>query len=126
MSNLIPYYLDGREDVEEGNIEVKIDVSVVADSIMKGGAFRETVHAAVTAAIAALTNHEKTEWVDENHDVIDEDGGDSDACWAMFMAGRADALAHQLEPDVSAELSALVDEEDIEHPEDDDAIDADD
>jgi hypothetical protein len=119
MSNLIPYYLDGREDVEDENIEVKIDLSTVAASIMKGGAFRETVHAAAVAALAPLANSEKTEWIDANHDVIEEDGGDADACWAQFMAGRADALAHQIEPDICSELSALIDEAEIESPDDD-------
>jgi hypothetical protein len=119
MSNLIAYYLDGREDVEDENVEVKIDLTSVATSIMKGAAFRETVHAAAVAALAPLVNSEKTEWVDENHDVIDEDGGDPDACWAQFMAGRADALAHQIEPDICAELSVLVDEDEVEQPADD-------
>lgn len=132
MNQYVSFYLNGRDDVAEGNVAAVIDLQVIAKAVLKGADLRAQVHAAVTTALAPLRTADFEEFCESNSkdikgvskkgQLITETQA---ACFGAYMQGRIDELAHVIEPDTIEAMDELLDsdwedDDDNNEPEEDD------
>lgn len=118
MNRYITFYMNGRDDVHDGNVTADIDLEVIAEAVAKDAQdIRDQCMNAATVALAPLRNSEKVAWLKENAVDIKNAGISKTAAheaFNAFMQGRIDELAHAIEPDVLAAIDVILntDEED--------------
>jgi hypothetical protein len=113
-------YVAGRCDYDEDDDVVEIEQLV--EKVSSGSPMRDVTLAAAKAAVTKeLDVAAKAQWLKDNAETIKAMGGNSEKAWQLYMSGRVDALASDLESWVLENLG----EEEAEEDEDDDEDDAD-
>lgn len=113
-------YFSGRFDAFDGEVETEKLVELV----QSGQPLRDvTLNAARTAIAHEADTATKLQWIKDNLDEIKTMGGDTEKSWRLYVQGRTDALAHQLEDEV---LNSIEEEEDEDEEEDDEGDEGDD
>lgn len=113
-------YIAGRCDYDEDDV---VEIEQLVEKVSSGSPMRDVTLAAAKAAVTKeLDVAAKAQWLKDNADTIKEMGGDSEKAWRMYMQGRIDALASDLESWVLENLA----EEDGEDEDDDNEEDDDD
>ena len=102
-------YFSGRFDAFDG--EVDTDKLVEAGQPLRD----VTLNAARTAIAHEADAATKLQWLNDNVEEIRAMGGDSEKSWRLYVLGRTDALAHQLEDEVLNSVEE--EEEDTDHRE---------
>lgn len=128
MNRYITFYMNGRDDVADGNVTADIDLEVIAEAIIKAAwmdtssdtdpsLIRDRCMNAAATALGPLRNADKAAWLKENAADIKRAGfrgPTSHEAFNAFMQGRIDELAHSIEPDLLVAIDVILntDEED--------------
>ena len=116
-------YLAGRYEDYEGEVAIE-------DLVKKVHAGTPLRDIALTVARTAITHEmgasEKVQWLKDNLDEIKAMGGDTEKAYRLYVQGRVENLAHQIEVDVITTMEDADDEGDDEDEDDDDDEDEDD
>jgi hypothetical protein len=112
-------YLSGRFDAFDG----EIDADKLVELIWSGQPVRDvTLNAARTAIAHEADTATKLQWIKDNLEDIKTMGGDTEKSWRLYVQGRTDALAHQIED----EMMNIVEEDDDESESESESEDAED
>lgn len=123
------FYIEGRD---EKLLKHDIDTEEIAKAVLAGkGSIHELAHkAATTAAEPLRIDRKKNLWMDNYEDDIKTAGGDTEAAYEHYLAGRIDELTTRLETeivsDITVEACGDEDGDDEEEDDDDDGGDGDD
>jgi hypothetical protein len=105
-------YLSGRFDAFDG----ETDLDKLVELVWSGQPVRDvTLNAARTAIAHEADTATKLQWIKDNLEDIKTMGGDTEKSWRLYVQGRTDALAHQLED----EMMNIVEEDEGDEEEDD-------
>ena len=122
----LPFYIDGR------NAKVlRVDADTLIDDVVKrvkdGQPMWASVHVVATAAAQAfcVDGAKRRQFVRDNEDEIKEAGGNEEAAWEAFCAGKVDELSESLEPTVVEVLEDFIEGDGGEGDEDPDEEDED-
>ncbi len=115
------FYLIGRDSDDS---DLRIDLAEIAKRVLDGHAMFVECTAAATAALRHLeidgTMHR---WYERNKDEIAEAGGDRRRAWDLYLQGRLESLAREIEYGVQGEIVDVLDAIDAGDDVDDDAKD---
>lgn len=116
-------YASGRYDTFDGDV----DMVKLAEQVRAGREVRPLTLAAAQAAInGEMDAAVKVQWLKDNLEPIKTMGGDTEKAYRLYVLGRVDNLAHQLEADIMSIVEDQIEEEDAEaegtetNPSDDD------
>jgi hypothetical protein len=118
-------YLAGRADVFDGDVDLEklIERAVSPAMVTIRDACLSTAKKAIDGDMDPDT---KVMWLKDNLDEIKAMGGDTEKAYRLYVQGRVENLAHQIEVDVITTMEDADDEGDDEDEDDDDDEDEDD
>lgn len=112
----IQCYLSGRYDLYDGDVDLeKLIERAVSPGMVS---IRTMAHSAAQKEIdGEMDAATKVAWLKDNLEEIRVMGGDTERAWRLYVQGRVDNLAHQLEADVIGMMEDMLDVEDEDAPE---------
>lgn len=113
-------YLAGRHDAFEGEIDIEKLMTDSASTATGKAKLRDECLTVATKLInKEMDAKAKMQWIKDNLDEIREMGGDTEKAYRLYVQGRSDQLAHDLEVEVIGAMDDGVEDDDDEDEDED-------